>query len=69
MAKSSSQLDSDELAAVGADTADPTLRALEVAIFVEESLDVVLPDLALDAHHLGTPDAVRVPPRHLPGES
>jgi hypothetical protein len=52
------RLNADEVALVGAGTADPELRALEVAIFVEEVLDVVLPDEVLDARHMGTADAV-----------
>lgn len=47
----------DELAAVGSDTSDPLLRALEVAIHVEETVDVVLPDVVLDEGHLGTAQA------------
>lgn len=31
---------------------------LEIAIFVEEVLDIALPDEVLDARHLGTPEAV-----------
>lgn len=49
----------DELSAVGTDTSDSSLRALEVAIYVEESLGVVLPDPTLDEAHLGSPEAVR----------
>jgi len=55
---SSTRLNAGELAAVGAGNTDPELRALEVAIFVEEVLDVVLPDEVLDARHMGTAEAV-----------
>lgn len=55
---SSTRLNAGELAAVGAGNTDPELRALEVAIYVEEVLDVVLPDEVLDARHLGTPEGV-----------
>ncbi|HSN10637.1 MAG TPA: hypothetical protein VLS51_00810 [Propionibacteriaceae bacterium] len=48
------RLRDDELAAVGSRDEDPELRALEVAILIEEALDVVLPDEVLDASHLGT---------------
>ena len=58
MGTSSTRLNAGELAAVGAGSTDPELRALEVAIFVEEVLDIVLPDEVLDARHLGTPDGV-----------
>ena len=58
MGTSSTRLNAGELAAVGAGNTDPELRALEVAIFVEEVLDIVLPDEVLDARHLGTTDGV-----------
>lgn len=49
----------DELSAVGRENEDPELRALEIAILVEETLDIALADEVLDAGHLGTPEAVR----------
>ena len=52
------RLRTEELSEVGADTTDPLLRALEVAIHVEETLDIVLPDVLLDEASLGTPQAV-----------
>ncbi len=51
------RLRTEELSEVGADTTDPLLRALEVAIHVEETLDIVLPDVLLDGTSLGTPQA------------
>ncbi len=58
MATSPGELRPSELSAVGADTTDPLLRALEVAIHVEEVLGIVLADASLDDAHLGTPAAV-----------
>ena len=52
-------LRADELTAVGKQNDDPELRALEIAIFVEEVVGFSLADDVLDAKHLGTPDAVR----------
>ena len=58
-----------ELDSVGHSTADPVLRALEVAIFVEESVPgLILPDSVLDAHHLGTPEAALHTVHHLTEE-
>lgn len=59
VATSQGPLPADELADVGADTPDPSLRALEVAIYVEETLGIVLPDSTLDEGHLGSPDMVQ----------
>lgn len=50
------RLERDELVAVGAGTNEPLLRALEVAIYVEGALEVVLPESVLDSEHLGTPE-------------
>lgn len=52
------RLDVGELAVVGKDTAEPSLRALEIAIYLEDVLGIVLPDEVLDEAHLGTPAAV-----------
>lgn len=52
------RLDAQELSAVGTETTDPSLRALEVAIYVEEVLDIVLPDSVLTDARLGTPSSV-----------
>ena len=56
--ESFARLKDDELAAVGSRSEDPDLRALEVALIIEETLDVVLPDEVLDARSLGSPDSV-----------
>lgn len=58
MATSLGELRLTELSAVGADTTDPLLRALEIAIHVEEVLGIVLADANLDDAHLGSPAAV-----------
>ncbi len=55
----SGRLRADELSAVGQGNDDPQLRALEMAILVEEVLGIALADGVLDAEHLGTPEAVR----------
>lgn len=60
------RLRTEELSEVGADTTDPLLRALEVAIHVEETLDIVLPDVLLDGASLGNPQAVLLTVATLP---
>lgn len=57
VAITSDRLDRKELVSVTQSASEPQLRALEVAIFVEESLGLILPDEVLDASHLGTPEA------------
>lgn len=60
MPASSGAFRADELAAVGLATADPFLRALELAIHIEEATGVVLPDSVLNHAHLASPqDCVR----------
>lgn len=51
-------LDPEELAAVGTEVTDPTLRALEIAIYVEDAVDVMLPDRLLADARLCEPDLV-----------
>ncbi len=55
MPASPGPLRADELAVVGIGTADPLLRALELAIHVEETVGIVLPDSVLDATRLESP--------------
>lgn len=69
MGTPATRLNADELTAVGAGNMDPDLRVLEVAIFVEEVLDIALPDEVLDARHLGTPEAVADTVHALTGAS
>ncbi len=52
------RLQATEVSEVGMDVTDPVLRALEVAIHIEEVMDIVLPDADLDDAHLGNPAAV-----------
>lgn len=42
-----------------ADDPDPQLRALQVAVYLEDALDIVLPESALDWAELGSLDRVR----------
>lgn len=55
MPTSPGTLRADEFAAVGVGTTDPLLRALELAIHVEETVSIVLPDSMLDPTRLGSP--------------
>lgn len=58
MAAGLDRLDVGELVVVCKDTVDPLLRALEIAIYLEDVLGIVLPDEVLNEAHLGTPAAV-----------
>lgn len=58
MADLPGHLNADELVEVAQHAVEPLLRALEVAIYVEDAVDVLLPDDALNDAGLGSPASV-----------
>lgn len=58
MAQLARRVITEELSQLRRITSDDTLTALQVAIYLEDALDVILPDQFLTAEHLGSTAAV-----------
>lgn len=60
MAQTARHAIEEEFAQLRRDTSDPELDAVQVAIYLEDALGVVIPDSRLCAHYLSTAEAARL---------